>query len=58
MVQTNVVRRCASVLPAFAHVDELGLGGALYLIEIWSQRRVKSNVGQIRIRLRSRVSLW
>ena len=28
MVQTNVVRRCASVLPAFADVDRLGLGGA------------------------------
>ena len=34
MVQTNVVRRCASMVPAFVHVDGLGLGGNLYLIEV------------------------
>ena len=34
MAQTNVVRRCASLLPAFVYVDDLGLGGALYLIEV------------------------
>lgn len=34
MVQTNVVRRCASMMPAFAYVDGLDLGGSPYLIEI------------------------
>ncbi|PKB63822.1 MAG: hypothetical protein BZY80_05250 [SAR202 cluster bacterium Io17-Chloro-G2] len=34
MVQTNVVRRCARILPAFAYVNRLGLGGTLFLIEI------------------------
>jgi len=34
MVQTNVVRRCATMLPAFTYVDGIGLGGQLYLIEI------------------------
>ena len=43
MVQTNVVRRCASVLPAFAHVDELGLGGTLYLIEIGASAGLNLN---------------
>ncbi len=34
MVQTNVVRRCATMLPAFTYADGIGLGGELYLIEI------------------------
>ena len=34
MVQTNVVRRCAAILPAFSYVQDLGLGGPLYSIEV------------------------
>ena len=43
MVQTNVVRRCAILLPAFAHVDRLGLGGALSLIEIGASAGLNLN---------------